>query len=398
MVSNLKIAVVNDLSPETNPGAASIAYSFAKNLTRHFEYVEFWTTGSTESGFKTNDGIEMKIQKFSDKKIRRQDNSLKFRLIAEFWNIKNLFWFILQVTKSRPNIVWVHQIGFRFPKTILVVCKIMKLKTFITLHDYNLIVPRKLFPMDLYPLKIASVNPLQGDGNKTPKSVAFSSDSFSQRKYFAFRRSVLCFLYNSLTGTFAISEQQKEIYSDFGFRITSTIANGFDECNCGETSKIERTILFAGRENGKGLSLALEAAKKNSWVLHLAGDSRLKDIVSEKMNPTEYEFHGKLSQEELFSLIHKMEFVAVLSQCYDVYPSIAIEALVHGSLPLITRSCGNWPLISNISSNLVIPAAQVPDLEWLRADVREKDTNVKVSALEISDVQESLRNYLYFFR
>jgi hypothetical protein len=264
MVSNLKIAVVNDLSPESNPGAASIAYSFAKNLTCHFECVEFWTTGSTESSFKTDDGVDMKIQKFSDKKIKKQNSSFKFRLIAEFWNINNLFWFILQVTKSRPNIVWVHQIGFRFPKTILVVCKIMKLRTFITLHDYNSIVPRKLFPIDIYPLKISSISPLQGDGNDTPKYAAFSSDSIFQRKYFALRRSLLCSLYNSLAGTFAISRQQKEIYSDFGFRITSTISNGFDECNCDDTTKLERTLLFAGRENGKGLGLAVEAAKKNS--------------------------------------------------------------------------------------------------------------------------------------
>ena len=50
------------------------------------------------------------------------------------------------------------------------------------------------------------------------------------------------------------------------------------------------------------------------------------------------------SRIEIFPLIHHVDLVRVPSICFDVYPSILVEALSHGTKILTHRTVGNYDL------------------------------------------------------
>ena len=395
MQPKLKIVVVNDLHPLSNPGAAGIAHSYAQELSNFSEGVEFWTT-AIEGQLQISDRLKTRIYKFSGFKASRIDKSFKQRLFTEFANLPALIWFIKQLINSKPDIVWLHQIGFRFPKTIILACKFLRISTYVTIHDYNLILPRKLYPSDLG-LTESHFN----EGNfsyllQKHSLLRSCPEKLTIKLYFLVRLHLLRIMFNGLEGVFAISDLQAEIYSSFGFRLKATIPNGFYPCSCENSVRLNRSILFAGRDVGKGLDKTIQAVRGSGWHLHLAGNQKLKLIASSSLDPSEFTYHGKLTQDDLFLLIHKMSFVAVISQCYDVFPSVALEAVIHGSLPLITPTCGNFRNILKLSDKLGIPLGEPPMLEEILSSTQDARLNAR-SGLRILTPREVVHIYFSYF-
>ncbi len=144
------------------------------------------------------------------------------------------------------------------------------------------------------------------------------------------------------------------------------VSNGANKCSCVSklnTNTNELQVLFAGRPNAKGLELLLQAISEypNSH-LHLAGPSRLAELAELYLEPTKYTYHGFLNSIEVYELIHRVDVVSVLSQCFDVYPTITLEALAHGTPVMTTSLTGNSSLVHSMSNELVVPFAHVPNL------------------------------------
>lgn len=395
MQSKLKMVIVNDLHPILNPGAAGIALSYAEELSNFNEDVEFWTT-AMEGQLQIPHRLKTRVYKFSKAKASRIEKSFKQRLFSEFANLPALIWFIKQIINTKPDIVWLHQFGFRFPKTIILACKFFRISTFVTIHDYNLILPRKLYPSDLG-LTDSHFN----EGNFSyllQKRSLFRScpEGFTIKLYYLVRLHLLRIMFNGLAGVFAISELQAEIYSAFGFSLKATIPNGFYPCSCENSIRLNRSILFAGRDIGKGLDKTIQSVRGSGWHLHLAGNQRLNLIASSRLDPSEFTYHGTLTQDELFLLIHRMSFVAVISQCYDVFPSVAFEAVIHGSLPLITPTCGNFRNVLTLSDKLGVPLGESPILEEILSSTEDARMNAK-SRLRILTPHEVVHNYFSYF-
>lgn len=166
---------------------------------------------------------------------------------------------------------------------------------------------------------------------------------------------------------FLISNLQERVYANFGYRIEAVVPNGVDRCVC--NSKITReskSILFAGRDHGKGLKQLLLALRElKGFHLHLAGSDRLLEIIAESDYRGKVTFHGKLSQKNLFELLHKIKFVSALSECFDVYPSMVLEAISHGALPLTSTRAGNSQLVEKIDPDLVLEMEKIINLSFL---------------------------------
>jgi glycosyltransferase involved in cell wall biosynthesis len=153
-------------------------------------------------------------------------------------------------------------------------------------------------------------------------------------------------------------------------------------------------ILFAGRHNENGLELLLEAIKKKSDThLHLAGGFRLVELAQEKLENDRFTYHGLLSSDKIAKLLHQVQLVSVLSQCFDVYPTITIEALSHKIPVLTTNLTGNSNLVSKLSDSLVINYGQIPDLK----QVQEILSNPKLIFPEIITVKDSWKSYKSIF-
>ena len=81
--------------------------------------------------------------------------------------------------------------------------------------------------------------------------------------------------------------------------------------------------------------------------LDLAGDTDLLNYLPFDFPKSKFTFLGRLEHSELLAAIHNYDYVSVLSECFDVYPSILIEALEHSSRVLCTSTVGNHSAITS---------------------------------------------------
>jgi glycosyltransferase involved in cell wall biosynthesis len=166
-----------------------------------------------------------------------------------------------------------------------------------------------------------------------------------------------------------ISDLQKSIYEGFFFRSGIVIPNGVSECRClTKSSKREPdTVLFAGRSAGKGLENLISQINASNFILHLAGGPELEIIAATHLDSSKFIYHGLLNQGQLFELMHTVAFVSVISECFDVFPSVSLEAMRHGALVLCNRTIGSANLVEQFSSFTVLKYNTAPDLNRLSA-------------------------------
>ena len=93
-------------------------------------------------------------------------------------------------------------------------------------------------------------------------------------------------------------------------------------------------------------------------------------------------------------LIHKIDVVAVLSECFDVFPTITLEALAHGKLVITTSTTGSFPHIHYISEVLAVDLYSNLDLHQISKLQKNVDVQTKIKELSalVSDF-ERLKPY-----
>ena len=394
----MKIVILNDLHPIEFPGAATIAHRFAKEASKS-QLVEYWTSSADSSNLIKSELISEKIFKASLAQITRIDSSFRSKVIAEFFSIRSTCWYIKNLFRFKPDIVWIHQIGSRFPRTVILINKLFRVRTLITLHDFSLVVPRKLFPYDLG-LKNHEVDSFLIDfmGNSFNSSLKLKLDEPIRFKIiYRLRIGVLRILYRLPDDVVAISSLQAKLLMSFGFKISGEITNGVDKCRCPKQTRMKKAILFAGRPNAKGLEHLVQAVATSDWHLHLAGPTRLDEIAKQTLLQSQYTYHGALNSPELFELLHQVQAVAVLSACFDVFPNITIESLRHGTLVITTLATGNSDLVRKISKDLLIKYSKIPQLDALDKVLQSfyKNTlDFEWSESLLMSVEDSYNSYL----
>jgi len=368
-VEQKKIVVINELLPTEQPGAASIAFRIFNQL--NFEYsAQYWSTAIKVDGFD-EDKTSQHILKISETVARRSSLGLSNKLRCEYLGLSPLIWLYRKVKSEKPSIVAVHQIGNRIPRTAILLLSLMHIPIVCTLHDFGWLVPRKLFPEDL---NIAAPDFLSASQSQ----ISFEMNNKLKRKtgeYFKhyivqLRLSINRMILNQCASVIAISDLQAEIYRSFGFRIDEVIPNNVEKCVCVIPSREQRQnkiLLFAGRAYAKGLDQVFELVKSNPGVnLYLAGPSELAQRAKKLLGSEQFSYFGNLDPEDLFKLLHKVGFVAVLSECFDVYPTITLEAISHGALVLTNRNTGNSDLVESIDLNLLVSEMSNLDYQLLQ--------------------------------
>jgi len=70
-------------------------------------------------------------------------------------------------------------------------------------------------------------------------------------------------------------------------------------------------------------------------------------------------------------------FVAVLSECFDVYPTISLEAISHGALVLTNRNTGNSDLVESIDPKLLVSEMSNLDYQLLQKSADSIRSSIK---------------------
>lgn len=285
--------------------------------------------------------------------------------------IMKLTWKIIRI---RPDVIWFHNINNLWSWSSLLI-PAFGAKKIITLHDLTI--------LSNYKITINS---------------EWNSKSLNTKKLTLWKKIRLWYVKKTLSKakTVGIGRLCVELLRINGVRVDFVIPNRIEPC-AHENKQLKRpkTILFAGRLNLKGLNVVAKSVSLcKDWTLIIAGHDEAFAEAQKYCERAKIDFRGFLPREKLLELIHEVELVAVCSQYYDNYPTIGLEALVHGSLPLTTNLTGISTLMEQISKELVIECGEIPVLDAVKplSFTQEKTKESLIS--EITDLSAFVTEYL----
>jgi glycosyltransferase involved in cell wall biosynthesis len=358
--STIKILIVSDYSPAIAGGAQLV--------------VELLREAGIRSGHDLT-SVTYK-SKLSSRKISRLTNIKFIQYARELFNpfgvIRILYYQIL----NKPDMIWYHNINNEWSWSVLRF-NLFKSKQVITLHDLSPISRRKLTPNDLVNVK---------------------NSNFQFGRFKKLRNTLIRLLLKDILAV-GIGKKCSLLLVQNQIVLKATIPNRILPCGHTDVSeKIKNSVFFAGRENLKGLAEIARAVNSSTdWKLYLAGDEILKKFALSYCPKEKIIWLGKLTNAEVQKEIHSMELVAVCSQYFDNYPTIALEALVHGSIPITSDVTGVSELIMEVSPLLVLRVGELPNLDNIREYLDSKPTIPREILDSITDVDYQFRQYMDLF-
>jgi hypothetical protein len=333
----LKVVILSDYSTgEQLGGGVELASEFAKKLS-----LDGLATIKLISGEKKN-------------RHGKKSSLSLLNIVNEIFNLKQSLYILARVRSESPNVVWIHQIGHRIPWITLIWLKIFRYPMIITLHDLNIVSPRKI-GKEVINFPISQQN-----------SKLIMSENAIKNLFLNFRFYLIRFIVNTAaTRIISIGPIQDEILKLLNVKVSLRIPNGIELCDHLDTpERNSRSILFAGRLSRKGLNLTIDSIIRSgkSFHLYLAGDLDLKEYAMGRLHQDDFTYLGRLPRNEITKFLHSVKYVSCLSQYYDNYPTIALEAIAHGAIPITSRLTGVAALISQISPQLILNEGEVPSL------------------------------------
>lgn len=296
-----------------------------------------------------------------------------FQSAKSLLNPYGMFLLMKMQIKHRPDLVWYHGVNNQWSWTSLKVGK-RSLRKILTIHDLTAISNYKITPEFLEKLKSES-------GIK----------KFVRNLRLRYIGSCLEETINIGIGTINV-----EILRSFEFKIDSVIENRIEPCtHTIESGMMDRSVLFAGRSYMKGLpQIAKAVAADKRWRLILAGDSQLMEEALLYCPRNQVTYLGRLKREELLEKMHGINLVSVCSQYFDNYPTLALEALVHNSVPFTTDITGVASLLGELDDRLVIGTSEIPNLEEINKVKSGLGHRYDLVKLQVSDLSQFVPRYL----
>ena len=374
----MPIVILSDFHPRNIlGGGGAIAHEFYQSLLELNVASEFWSTGNPLDDTSEEKFFESRVSKY------RIINFFQVCIINRC--TLRVIW---KLYKKRPNILWVNAIGNRISFSVVLVSRALGIRTFVTLHDFLPINQTKigLFGSGLY------------------RHLDLSRIIVEKGMHHRLRRKILTFYVNRANGIFAVGPLQCKILKSFGVSVKAWVPNGVANCTHKTTdSKSARKrsgILFAGRFHRKGLEYLIDGLlqSKSRPKLLLAGGMDLFDYAKTRLPEEDIHYFGTVSRQTLHEIIHEVELVCVLSQYFDPYPTIGLEAIRHGALIIATKTSGISHYFTGVGDILINGINQVPDLDKILGNTENfEELNSKID-LQIPQPLEVVKLYLTFFR
>jgi hypothetical protein len=366
--------LLSDFHPEKKlGGGGAIAYEFHQLALENGHQSRFWYTGNENRHEENERCFAVAESRHSAVKYLRQTLSsiVSLRILVAIY-------------RTRPEIVWIHQIGNSISYSIIFFLRLARIPTIVTLHDYLVISSTKVGVFDPRALNILE-----------PKNLLIGNRFREEIRRFLLKTYV-----NFASKIFTVSNIQQKILSDSGVNCTLVMPNGASECshtNFNQTRTEKKlNVLFAGRFHRKGLEYLIEGiiASPNKWVLHLAGNEDLLEYAHSKLPAEQIRFHGRITRSQLHTLMHEMHLVSVLSQYFDPYPTVGLEAIRHGSMFLTTNSSGISSLLVEQAPEFILKVGEFPNLDCLLS--LKNETSIDISLVNSSIPTQEIVFKKYF--
>lgn len=350
--------IVSDYSPAISGGAQLI--------------VELLREAGTRAGHDLT-SVTYKSKVISRIKSPRLLNIKPILYARELLNPLGIIQILYHQILHKPDVIWYHNINNEWSWSVLRF-NLFKSRQMITLHDLSPISRRKLTPNDLADSK-------NGD--------------FRAGKLKKIRNAWIRLMLRDITAV-GIGKICSLLLAQNQITLKAIVPNRILPCNHTHVpDKIRNSVFFAGRENLKGLAeIACAVNSSTGWKLYLAGDETLKVFALAYCTEEKIIWLGKLTNADVQKKIHSMELVAVCSQYFDNYPTIALEALVHGSIPITTEVTGVSELITEISPILVQKVGERPNFDKIREFLDSKPVVPRKVLESITNVDYQFKQYM----
>jgi len=246
--------------------------------------------------------------------------------------------------EKRPDIVHIHNLFPLISPSILPECKRAGIPVMMTVHNYRLVCPNGLFLRDGKICEECSGGREWRCFLRNCEANWFKSLGYALRNYIARMRRYFL-------------DNVSIYYAQTEFQRTRLIQEGFPEdriCvipNMVASKEVETAkdpgqyVGFVGRISPeKGIDTLIEAARACPDIQFKAAGSynRVPDIVTKA--PHNFNFRGHLDKEPLDKFYVNSRIIVLCSICYEGFPSVLLEAMLHGK-PVISSRIGGLPEI-----------------------------------------------------
>lgn len=200
--------------------------------------------------------------------------------------------------------------------------------------------------------------------NSLPKSLGYALRNFVARNQRLYHDNVT--LYYALTGF----QKRKLVEGGFPAERLEVIPNMVDSSKSLGVSPLGSYAAFAGRGSPeKGIATLLQAARHCPQIpFQFAGDFwRMPEVGRQKT--ANVELLGHLQGTRLDDFFRNCRFLVSPSLCYEGFPLVVIEAMLHGK-PVVCSRIGGLPEIVDDGVNGLLfepgnPADLVTKIKWL---------------------------------
>ena len=360
----MKILILSDYPSEYTGGAQIIARLFADSLRdRDIDILQVNRTSAT------------KLNSLPQKLFTHSNFLRELRGIV---NPIALFKLQLRIRRFKPEVIWIHNVNNYWSWSSLLISK-LNAKTILTCHE------------------LSAISNLKMKKNHFDSNLRLDYTKLNMSKVtillLRIKHLYLRILFKQVFAI-AIGEICRDVLVANNFRITARIPNRVQVCAHDDIQLREpNSVLFAGRLIEKGLKETAIGVAKADMRLFLIGPAELYNEALQYCPTEKVEYLGNKSHQELLKLLHNFEIVSVCSQSFDNYPTIGLEALVHGCKVVTSELTGLSRLLTKHGIDATVQIGEIPDFRQIQTLPNEKFQNDKLMG-EITDPSITVESYL----
>ncbi len=305
-----------------------------------------------------------------------------FQFLISIWNINASRKVRLKIKQFQPDVVHLHNFHFASGPLIIRTVKKMGVPLVQTLHNYRLLCPSAIL-LHNNQLFLDSLH------QEFPWS-AIRKSVYRNSSVLTFWLAIV-FWFHKKIGTFkkvdkyiCLTEFSKQLIEKSKLEIEPqqlVVKPNFVK----RVQKIQVAVrknhfLFVGRlSEEKGIDVLLRAFENSEFVLKIAGNGPLEEMVKQKANEcTNIIYLGSLNGQQVNEELSISQALILSSICYEGMPMTILEAF-SAKTPVIASNLGAMSTIVKHQNNgLHFEVGNVSDLkakinEWLNFSVEKKE-------------------------
>lgn len=264
--------------------------------------------------------------------------------------------------RKRPDVVNVHNVFPLISPSVLKVCRGEGVPVVMTVHNYRLICPNGLFMTQGEICHRCAGGKeywcvLRNCEGGLAKSFGYALRNWVARKRRAFLDNVTMFM--------ALTEFQRQqlIAEGFPAERVAVVPNMTSVEGISVDEKLGECVAFVGRVSPeKGIATLRQAAESLPDVPMRAAGSYEGNEQLVDGSPASLEFLGQVDRSQLDSFYANSRFAVLPSVCYEGFPMILPEAMLHGKPVIASRIGGLAEIVDDGVTGLLFEPGNADDL------------------------------------